>query len=76
MFLQKVVDEKASFVIFRFLVNPEFVFRNAGEAEMLTEIGKFLIDMGPHVTAVDNPYLQITSVIDLFQIRWLDVLAP
>jgi hypothetical protein len=72
VFHEKVVDEKASFVILRFLVNPELVFRNAGEAIMLTEIGKFFINASPDVTAIDNPYVQITSFIDLFQVRWLE----
>jgi hypothetical protein len=73
VFHQKVVDEKAPFVILRFPVNPELVLRDASEAIMLSEIRKFFVNMGPNITAIDNPYLQIASLIYLFKIRQLEL---
>jgi hypothetical protein len=69
MLHQQMVDEELPFVILGFLFNPELVFGNKGETIMLTEIGKFFVDMAPDVTAIDDPYLKLTSFIYLFEIR-------
>jgi hypothetical protein len=42
---KQVVDEKPPFIVLRFLVKPQLVFRYVGEPEMLAEVGELFVDM-------------------------------
>lgn len=69
IFCQEMVYKKPQLVVFGFTVNPELIFRDVAIPVMLAKIGKLLIDMAANEAAVDNPYLQVVDLLDLFNVR-------
>jgi len=69
VFYKQMLNKKLVLIMFGFTVNPELMFRNILIAVMLSEIGKFFIDVTADVTTVNEPDLQFTALLQLLKVR-------
>jgi hypothetical protein len=65
---KKMVYEKLSFIMFRFLVYPEFVLGNVLVPKVLPEVCELLIDVSADITAIHDPHLNVSSFVNLTQV--------
>jgi hypothetical protein len=65
---KKMVYEKLSFIMFRFLVYPEFVLGNVLVPIVLPEVCELLIDVSADITAIHDPHLNVSSFVNLTQV--------
>ena len=65
---KKMVREKHSFIMFRFLVYPEFLLGNVRVPVVLTEVRELLIDVSTDIAAIHDPHLNISSSVNLAQV--------
>ena len=68
VFDKKMVYEKRSFIMYRFLVYPEFLIGNVCVPVMLTEVRELLIDVSADIAAIYDPYLDVSSSVNLTQV--------
>jgi hypothetical protein len=63
-----MVYEKLSFIMFRFLVYPEFVLGNVRVPVVLPEVRELLIDVSANIAAIHDPHLNVSSFVNLTQV--------
>ena len=65
---KKMIREKPSFIMFSFLVYPEFVGGNVRVPVVLPEIRELLVNMSADITAIHDPHINVASPVNLAQI--------
>jgi hypothetical protein len=73
VFDEHVVDEKFLLTGRALVVDPELMGRNESEAEVLAEVGEFLVDVVSDVFAVDEIDVEIGDRIDFFKVWFVHV---